>query len=91
MYWYIDLLVFADKTTNLYEIPPGQYRTLLSNNIAKIYRRADSNTKRNINKEAKNLSKELNLEDKMECYVKRPAFITLKDHKENFKSNKKWV
>ena len=25
----------------------------------------------------------------MQCYAKRPEFITLKDHKENFKSNQK--
>ena len=25
----------------------------------------------------------------MECYAKRPAFVTLKDHKENFKNNQK--
>ena len=25
----------------------------------------------------------MNLKDKMECYAKRPEFITLKDHKEN--------
>ena len=48
-----------------------------------------SNTKQNIDKEAKKLFKELNFEDKMKCYAKRPAFITLKDHKENFKSNRK--
>ena len=54
-----------------------------------MYRKADSNAKRNIDKEAKKLSKELNLEDKMERYAKRPAFITFKDHKENFKSNRK--
>ena len=71
-----NLFVFADKTTNLYEMPPHQYKTLLNNNITKTYRKADSNTKRNSNKEAKKLSKELNLEDKMECYAKRPGFIT---------------
>ena len=54
-----------------------------------MYCKADSKAKQNIHKEAKKLSKELNLEDKMECYAKRPAFITLKDHKENFKGNKK--
>ena len=85
-----NLLVFPDKTTNLYEMPPDQYKTLLNNNITKTYRKADSNAKRNIdNKEAKKLSKELNLDDKVEFYAKRPAFITLKDHKENFKSNQK--
>ena len=82
-----NLLMFADKTTNLYEMPPDQYKTLLNNDITKTYRKVDSNAKWNIDKEAKKLSKELNLEDKMECYTKRPAFITLKDHKENFKYN----
>ena len=81
--------MFADKTTNLYEMPPDQYKTLLNNNITKTYCKADSNAKRNIDQEAKKLSKELNLEDRMECYAKRPAFITLKDRKENLKRNQK--
>ena len=75
--------MFADKTTNLHEMPPGQCKTLLNNNISKTYCKADSNAKQNIDKEAKKLSKEMNLKDKMECYAQRPEFITLKDHKEN--------
>ena len=82
-------LAFADKTTNLYEMPVDEYNALLNNNITKTYRKAGSNAKRNIDKEAKKISKELNLEDKMECYAKRPALITLKYHKENIKSNQK--
>ena len=70
-------------------MPPNQCKTLLNNSITKTYRKADSNAKRNMDKEAKKLSIELNLENRMECYTKRPAFITLKDHKENFKSNQK--
>ena len=54
--------MFADITTNLYEMPSDQYKTLL-NNITKTCCKADSNVKRNIDKEAKNFSKELNLED----------------------------
>ena len=71
--------MFANKTTNLYEMPPDQYKTLLNNNITKTYRETNSNAKRDIDKEAEKLSKDLNLEDKMECYAKWPAFITLKD------------
>ena len=71
--------MFANKTTNLYEMPPDQYKTLLNNNITKTYRKVNSNTKRDIDKEAEKLSKDLNLEDKMEYYAKWPAFITLKD------------
>ena len=70
-----NFLVFADKTMNLYEMPPDQYKMILKNNIMKMYCKADSNTKRNIDQKAKKLSKELNLEDRMECYAKRPAFI----------------
>ena len=71
--------MFANKTTNLYEMPPDQYKTLLNNNIAKTYRETNSNAKRDIDKEAEKLSKDLNLEDKMESYAMWPAFITLKD------------
>ena len=37
--------VFADKTTNLYEMPPAQYKRLLNNNIPKMYCKVDSNAK----------------------------------------------
>ena len=70
-------------------MPVDEYNALLNNNITKTHRKAGSNAKRNIDKEAKKISKELNLEDKMECYAKRPALITLKYHKENIKSNQK--
>ena len=72
--------VFADKTTNLNEMPLDQYKMLLNDNISKTYCKTDSNAKQSIDKEAK----EQKLEDKMGCYAKRPVFITLKDHKENF-------
>ena len=52
-----NLLVFADKTRNLYEMPPDQYKKWLNNNISKAYHKVDSNVKWSINKEAKELSK----------------------------------
>ena len=51
-------------------MPPDQYKMLLNNNITKTHRNANSNAKRNIDKEAKKLSKELNLKDEMEVYAK---------------------
>ena len=39
-----NFLVFADKTMNLYEMPPDQYKMILKNNM-KMYCKADSNTK----------------------------------------------
>ena len=39
-----NLLIFADKTANLYEITPEQYQTILTNNVTKTYRKAERST-----------------------------------------------
>ena len=39
--------------------------------------------------ESKKFAKSLDLDEKMECYSDQNAFITLKDHKENFNKNTK--
>ena len=31
------LLIFADKTTNLYEMTPEEYKTILTNNVTRTY------------------------------------------------------
>ena len=70
-------------------MPPGQYNSLLKNNIAKTYRKTELITKTKIDKETSNLSKPLKLDKKMECYAERHTFITSKNHKENFKQKTK--
>ena len=82
-----NLFIFADKTTNLYEMILEQYKTILTNNVTKTYRKAERSTQLNINRETKTIFKTLQLEK--ECYAERPAFISLKGHKENFKRNTK--
>ena len=37
--------------------------------------------------EVKNIAKTIQLSDKIEWLAKTPAFITLKDHKDNFQSS----
>ena len=39
--------------------------------------------------EAKNIAKKLEIADKVECMARKPAYITLKDQKENFNINPK--
>ena len=84
-----DLLVPADKSTNLYSLDKEQYDKLLRENVTKNYKKADSNTVASINEEAKTIVRTLNLEGKVQKLAEREAFITLKDHKENFISNPK--
>ena len=55
--------------------------------ITSTYKKADEKVIDDINLEVKELATSLNIEDRMECLAKQQAFITLKDHKENFKNN----
>ena len=84
-----DVLVFADKTTNIYRVSTDAYQKLLHDNITKTYKKTDEKLKNNINKEAKEIAKKLGLDNRMQGYANSTAFITLKDHKENFQSNTK--
>ena len=83
------LFVPADKTTNLYKLPPDEYNKLLHNNVTSSYKTANANAQRTINREANKIAKKLNLNDRIEQIAEKPAFITLKDHKENFEQNPK--
>ena len=84
-----NVLVFADKTTNLYSVSKETYQKLLNENITKNYKKTDESVKSDINKEAKCIAQKLKLDDRMEAYADRKAFITLKDHKENFRNSLK--
>ena len=83
------VLVFADKTRNLYEMDKGQYEKMLRENITKTYRKADDKTEENINHELKHITDKLEVSDRVEKMAQRQAFISLKDHKENFQNNPK--
>ena len=77
----------ADKTTNLYKVSADDYNKLLHNSVTNEYRKAPADTKAAIDKEARHLSTSLNLADRMQVYTTDTCFVTLKDHKENFKSS----
>ena len=81
------MFVPADKSTNLYKVSPIQYKKLLSNSITTSYQKIkDDSILDEIDKEAKKIAQYLKLEDRIECFPHREAFITLTDHKENFHS-----
>ena len=61
----------------------------MHDNIAQTYQKTRCQTEKKIDREAKKFAKSLGLGEKMECYSDQSAFITLKDHKANFKNNTK--
>ena len=52
-----NMFIFAGKSTNLYEMAPEQYKTILTTNVTKIYRKAERSTLLNIDREAKQFPK----------------------------------
>ena len=81
-----DVYAFADKTTNVYKLPPQDYRKLLHENITKSYKKSPTCLEKSINLEAKETAAGFKLDNRIEYMAKAPAYITLKDHKDNFRS-----
>ena len=67
----------------------SNYEKLLTDNITKTYKQSNNNVYNSINLEAKHIAKKLEIADRVECMAEKPAYITLKDHKENFNINPK--
>lgn len=81
------LVISADKSTNFYNMDKKDYQDLLLKNITKTYKKVDREAVNDINKEAKHIAEQLELDDRIEILADKKAFITLKDHKPNFANN----
>ena len=63
------MLVFADKSTNLYELSRDNYQKLLHGNITQTYKKAPKDAKGDIDRKTKSFAKTLKIEDRMESYA----------------------
>lgn len=80
------MLVKADKTTNFYRVEPKEYSSMLEGNITTAYRKATRNIPETITRTDKRIAASLGLVDRIHIPAKTNAFITLKDHKQNFRN-----
>ena len=76
-----NLFVPAEKTNNLYELSVDSHKKLLKENVTALYQKTATSTLDRINAEANSIAYNLKLEDCIESFSPRDAFITLKDHK----------
>ena len=81
-----DVYAFAEKTTNIYKLPPQDYEKLLHEKITKSYKKLPTRLEKSINLQAKEIAAGIKTDDRIEYMAKAPAYITLKDHKDNFRS-----
>ena len=74
----------------MYKVAATTYTELLENSIQSEYKKDKNNSELEINLEAQTIVQRLDLEDlEIEAIANAPAYITLKDHKENFVSRPK--
>ena len=66
---------------------PEQYNKLLTENVTETYKLSDEMAVSQVDKELKAIATKLRTADKMESIARKEAFISLKDHKENFANN----
>ena len=77
----------ADKSRNLYELDKNRYEKILRENVTKNYRLAPAEAHAEINTEAQRIATRLDVADRMDTLAPKDAFITLKDHKDNFENS----
>ena len=58
------MLVFADKSTRLYELSRDYYEKLLQDNITQTYQETRYQTKKKTDREAKKFAKSLGLDER---------------------------
>ena len=79
----------ADKSRNYYEMDMESHNKLYTENITKTYKKLDETIYTKINHETKLFAEKLGISEKVKCLAKSNAFITIKDHKEDFLNNPK--
>ena len=73
----------------MYKMSHEKYDKLVSNSITQNNRKAEDNISYAIATDCRNLARRLNIENHLPSTKLNPAFITIKDHKENFTNNAK--
>ena len=81
------IFVKSDKSGNLYKIEKEKYRQMIFKEVVKNYKKAPPDLEKELNNEAKMLVHKLGIVDRVEKYNTKNCFITIKDHKSNFKTN----
>ena len=82
-----NIIAFSDKTNNLYEMKPDDYRKLLFENITKDYRKCDESTLDKINLEAEGIISKNATRKRIPKFQKSEAFISIKDYKDSFSNS----
>ena len=79
-----ELLIDADKSTNIFKISKDDCQKHLRNNITKTYKKFNRNRVSDINLDAEKIALKLEIDERVEKMQKTETFLTIKDYKEGF-------
>ena len=82
------IAIQADKSRNYYSINKDNYDQLLTNEVTKQYKKTDISNVKNADINSAKIATELKLADRIQKHTESEAYITIKDHKENFMNTK---
>ena len=83
------VFVKADKTSNVYEVSKNKYHDYVRDNVTAHYKKTEPEIEVSINKEARMITQQLDISDRVEPIAHQEAYVTIKDHKEGFPNNVK--
>ena len=79
-----EILVNADKSSNIYKLSKDDYNKYMLENITKTYKKCNKNKVDHINYQAKTIVQKLEIADRVEKMQESEAFVTIKYHKDSF-------
>ena len=82
------MVIPADKSHKLYKVPVQHYKKMVRNAVTETYKKCSHNEVSKVNSDTLKLVEvhEPGLETKVEVFTQAEAFVTIKDHKDNFPS-----
>ena len=78
------VIVNADKSANMYWMDVKEYKKKVLENITSDYKKCPRNNITEVTKEAANIARRYNIEDRVDAPTEDESFITIKDHKDGF-------
>ena len=78
------MCVAADKSRHIYKMKKQQYTKLLTEKITKTHKKSNRKKISNIKFTAKKITEKLSIDDCVQRMAESEAYITLKDHKDEF-------
>ena len=79
-----NLFVSADKSRIIHKVSNASYERMMHENVAKTYKKFNTNKSISINFKAKQIASKLEIDDSVQKLDENEAYVTIKDHKEGF-------